>query len=385
MAHPHLTLVPAVKVKHSAVTAVRRAFFQARPVDVERVWEADELGAILLGEDERAPIELTRRARSRSTRSRFAPPVWRQPRRHFEALLSTATPFDTLPASLIAELGQVAQWVSVAPGGSLFAEGDRLEHTFVVAQGRFDVRRREAAELGNAGSGSALGLCSALGAEGATATVTSRLGGSALRLPNALVADLAMSDPDFRAELVRLGDLRRFCHLLSASPFADLCGAAGRAGIAAMFRRRYLSIGEALVREGEVVNGFALVEAGRLALWMRAGAGLGERPMALAGPGQALGVVSSLRGQPCLGSLRAIEPTELSVLDHDALRTLLLWNPSLRGLPALLASRGQLVSGSFFSATGALPAAKPGWLELQAPTANQFLQAPRERRVTRAA
>jgi CRP-like cAMP-binding protein len=365
---PAASEVPAEDFQRTG-TAVRTARLGSRPADAERIWEPDELGAVLLGEHERAPIELTRRARSRFARSRIARPVWRLPRRHFEALLASASPFDTLSESLIADLGQVAEWVAVGPGGSLFNEGDRLEHTFVVAQGRFDVQRGDAASLGNAGPGSAFGLCSALGAERATATVTSRLGGSALRLPTALVADLAMCQADFRDELVRLGELRRFCHLLSVSPFADLCGSAGRAGIAAMFRRRYLSIGEALVREGEVVNGFVLVEAGRLALWMRAGAGRGERPVALAGPGQTLGIVSALRGKPCAASLRAIERTEVSLLDHDAFRTLLLWNPSLQGLPAMLAARGQLVSGAFFGASGALPAVRPGWLELQSPRA----------------
>jgi CRP-like cAMP-binding protein len=136
-----------------------------------------------------------------------------------------------------------------------------------------------------------------------------------------------------------------------------------------MFRRRYLSVGEAVVREGEVVNGLALVEAGRLALWLRAGAGQGERPMALAGPGEALGVLSSLRGKPCAGSLRAIERTEVWLLDHDAFRSALLWNPSLQGLPALLASRGQLVSGAFFGARGILPSIRPAWLDQQAPSA----------------
>ncbi len=374
MTRQHLTLVPTEnaapteKIKR-AVTAVRRALLWGRPADPERVWEAEELGAVLLGENAGAPIELTRRARARGAKARIARPVWRLPRRHFEALLATSTPFDTLPEALIAELGQVAEWVSVAPGGTLFSEGELLEHTFVVAQGRFEVQRRGVASLGDAGPGSALGLCSALGAECATAKVTSRLGGSVLRLPTALIADLAMCEPGFRAELVRLGDLRRLCHLLAASPFADLCGPVGRAGIAALFRRRYLSIGEPVVREGEVVNGLAVVEAGRLALWMRAGAGRGERPMALAGPGQALGVISSMRGKPCAGSLRAIERTEISLLDHDAFRTLLLWNPSLQGLPALLAARGQLVSGAFFSARGAVRSLQPAWLDLQAPAA----------------
>jgi CRP-like cAMP-binding protein len=374
MTRQHLTLVPATptapeRKMTSAAGAVRRALLWARPADADRIFEADELGAVLLGDSERAPIELTLRARSRSARTRVARPVWRLPRRHFEALLSTAAPFDVLPEALIAELGQVGEWVSVVPGGTLFSQGELLEHTFVVAQGRFEVQRRGAPSLGDAGPGSALGLCSALGAECATAKVTSRLGGSALRFPNALIADLAMCEPAFRAELVRLADLRRLCHLLSASPFADLCGPAGRAGIAAMFRRRYLSVGEAVVREGEVVNGLALVEAGRLALWLRAGAGQGERPMALAGPGEALGVLSSLRGKPCAGSLRAIERTEVWLLDHDAFRSALLWNPSLQGLPALLASRGQLVSGAFFGARGIQPSIRPAWLDQQAPSA----------------
>ena len=226
MTRQHLTLVPttpaapAGRVKR-AVTAVRRAMPWARPVDAERIWEADELGVMLLGDNEKAPIELTRRARSRSAGARIARPVWRLPRRHFEALLSTSAPFDALPQALIAELGQVAEWVSVAPGGTLFSEGELLEHAFVVAQGRFDVERRGAATLGEAGPGSALGLCSALGAEGATAKVTSRLGGSALRLPTALIADLAMCELEFRSELVRLAELRRVCHLLAASPLAD--------------------------------------------------------------------------------------------------------------------------------------------------------------------
>ncbi|HUB06519.1 MAG TPA: cyclic nucleotide-binding domain-containing protein [Myxococcales bacterium] len=356
----HLRLIKNDTVTRE-ISAVRRALVGERPADPERIWEADELGAVLL--DAAAGPASSARARVRLPRPRLAPPAWRLHRRRFEALLAETTPFDALSDALRAELAQVASWVPVPAGGTLFRASEPLEHVHVVAQGRFDISRKEIS-LGQAGPGSAFGLSSALGAPGAAATVTTRLGGSALRLPFAVIEDAALCEPAFRSTLVALGEIRRLACFLAGTVFADLCGPAGRSGIAALFTRKRLERGEPLVREGEVRNGFALVESGRLGLWMRAGAGAGERLLGLANPGQALGLVASLRGRPCSGSLRALEPTRLSMLDHDAFRTLLLWNPSLQGLPALLASRGQLAAGSFFGATGALPALRPTWLGL---------------------
>ncbi len=355
----HLRLVKSDTVGRT-ITAVRRALVTERPADAERIWEADELGAVLL-DGAAAPSPSAGRARLRPPRTRLAPPAWRLHRRRFDAILAESSPFEALSPALRGELAQVAAWISVPAGGALFRAGDPLEHVHVVAQGRFDVAR-DGMDMGRAGPGSAFGLLGALGGQGAAATVTSPLGGSALRLPLAVVADAALCEPSFRTELLALGEIRRLACFLAGTAFADLCGAAGRAGVAGLFQRRRLLAGEALVREGEVQNGFALVESGRLGLWMRAGAGAGERLLGVAAPGQALGSLASLRGRPCPASLRALEPTELSVLDHDAFRTLLLWNPSLRGLPALLASRGQLAAGSFFGASGALPAAQPAWL-----------------------
>ncbi|MHB8420849.1 MAG: cyclic nucleotide-binding domain-containing protein [Myxococcales bacterium] len=369
----HLRLVKN-ETATRAVTAVRRAILSQSsafglrdegPVDPERIWEADELGAVLL-EGAEATCSDGARARARGGKARIAPPAWRLHRRRFEALLGETAPFDTLSPALLGELAQLASWISVPAGQALLREGEPIEHVYAVTQGRFDVARG-GMSLGRSGPGSAFGLLSALGAAGATATVTAPLGASVMRLPLAVIADAALAEPAFRSGLLTLGELRRLCCFLAGTVFTDLCGPAGRAGIAGLFTRRQLARGEPLVREGEVQNGLALVETGRLGLWMRAGAGGGERLLGLATPGQALGTVASLRSRPCAGTLRALEPTELSLLDHDAFRTLLLWNPSLQGLPALLASRGQLAAGAFFGVTGALPAARPSWLDLARP------------------
>ena len=372
MSHAPSHLVPAASVRR-AITAVRRALLPPERADADRIFEVDELGVLCL--DERpspkpALSGLSRRARSRLARPRAAPPAWRLHRRRFEALLAATAPFDVLSAEAITDLAALAVWVAVPAGGRLFTSGERLEDAFVVAQGRFDLSRgvrqadafngTGAVSLGVARPGSALGLAAAAGGLGALATATTPLGGSALRIPLAPLVDVALCEPSFLARLVELADLRRRAHLLAASAFAELCGAEGRAGMASLFQRRWLAAGEPLALPGQVLNALALVESGRLALGLRAGAGL-ERQVAVAGPGQAIGSLAALRSRPCQGLLRAVEPTEVSVLDHEGFRALLAWNPSLVGLPALLAARGELVAGSFFALTDGAAVGRAAW------------------------
>ncbi|MHB1846914.1 MAG: cyclic nucleotide-binding domain-containing protein [Deltaproteobacteria bacterium] len=354
-------LVPAALVRR-AITATRRALVPAGegPLGPGRIFDADEIGAILLG-DGGVPAELPgvpRRARLRAGEARLAPPAWRLHRRRFAHLLQDAAPFDALSPALRDELSQLARWRAVAPGSRLFAQGEPLDRAYVVAQGRIDLSA--GGTLGIARPGSALGLVSALGAKAAQATAISPTGASLLEIPFALIAEAALCEPAFRERLLALGGVRQRARLLAGSAFAEVVGPEGRASIAALFEPRTLRRGEPLVQAGEVQNGMVLVEEGRLAVTARAGAG-SERPIALAGPGELLGTVAALRGRPCAGGLRALEDSRVSLVDRAAFDLLIDWSPSLAGLPAILAARGELLLGSFFALRGEA-IAPPAWL-----------------------
>ncbi len=354
-------LVPASSPRR-AVTATRRAFVSpaAETLDPEQVYDADEVGAVLV-EDGRA-IALDagpRRARLRGATVRAAPPAWRLHRRRFSGLLADAAPFDALSDRLRDEIAQLARWRSIAPGGRLFSEGQKLDRAFVVAQGRVDLWA--AGTLGVARPGSALGIVSALGGSGAAANAVSPTGASLLEIPFALLAEAALCEPSFRDRLLRLGRLRERSRLLSASGFAELLGPESRSALAALFEPRLLGRGEPVLLPGEVQNGIVVVEEGSVGLVLRAGAGP-ARPVAVAGPGEALGTIAALRGRPCSAGLRALEESRVSLLDRAAFDLLVDWSPSLAGLPAVLAARGELIAGSFFAMRGSAPAV-PAWLD----------------------
>ena len=88
-----------------------------------------------------------------------------------------------------------------------------------------------------------------------------------------------------------------------------------------------------------------------------------ERVQRSFGRGQGLGCVAALQGRTALGAVRAVEVTEVSLLDAEGFLGLEELHPSIAGLPALLHARGELMAGSFFAVEGARSAGEVGWRE----------------------
>jgi small-conductance mechanosensitive channel/CRP-like cAMP-binding protein len=98
--------------------------------------------------------------------------------------------------------------------------------------------------------------------------------------------------------------------------------------------------GAAVVRQGDEGDSLFLVASGQVEVSVRASGGSVERTLAALGPGDYFGEMSLLTGAPRSATIRAIEETSLVVLRKEALRPLLVADPTvLERLSKTLARR----------------------------------------------
>jgi small-conductance mechanosensitive channel/CRP-like cAMP-binding protein len=96
----------------------------------------------------------------------------------------------------------------------------------------------------------------------------------------------------------------------------------------------------AVVRQGDEGDSLFLVGSGRVEVSVRAPGGGAERTLATLGPGDYFGEMSLLTGAPRSATIRAVEETSLVILQKEALRPLLLADPTvLERLSKTLARR----------------------------------------------
>ncbi len=96
----------------------------------------------------------------------------------------------------------------------------------------------------------------------------------------------------------------------------------------------------AVVRQGDEGDSLFLVASGRVEVSVRAPGGGAERTLATLGPGDYFGEMSLLTGAPRSATIRAVEETGLVILRKEALRPLLVADPTvLERLSKTLARR----------------------------------------------
>jgi CRP-like cAMP-binding protein len=84
-----------------------------------------------------------------------------------------------------------------------------------------------------------------------------------------------------------------------------------------------------VVRQGDEGDSLFVVAEGRVEVSVHAPGGGPERSLATLGPGDYFGEMSLLTGAPRSATIRAVEETRLVVLRKDALRPLLVADPTV--------------------------------------------------------
>jgi len=109
-------------------------------------------------------------------------------------------------------------------------------------------------------------------------------------------------------------------------------------------RLRSFRAGEVLARVGQVADGLTIILAGKVEI-SRHHKLTDHEPMAIPGPGQFIGELAQLAGQPALIDARALEPGEALIIPPEQLRALLIAEVELgeRIMRALILRRVSLL------------------------------------------
>ena len=248
--------------------------------------------------------------------------------------------FAGLDAALLADLGFEER--AVAAGEHLVRQGDRAEGLFVVLAGRLEVVLDEHAdlELDALGPGSIVGEIALMvgGTRSATVRATeptrvlalSRERFDAARTRHPGIAE-ALAGP-LQARLRRIAAARHLQEVLGALDAATLREVEREA------QWRHLASGEVLFRKGDAADGAYLVVAvGRLRVVMEEAGE--ERVIDEVGPGQWVGEMALLTGQPRSATVYAVRDTELLWLSDAVFHRLIVKDPR-----ALLETSRRLVA-----------------------------------------
>jgi CBS domain-containing protein len=125
------------------------------------------------------------------------------------AFFSRHHPFDLLPAPDLATLAETAEEQTLAPGGALFAIGDRLTRIHVVESGEVDLLSPEGDLVARAAGGEILGAKTLLRDGTASLRAVSDAGARLIAIPEAVFRDLLARHPRFDAFFDRLRDTAR--------------------------------------------------------------------------------------------------------------------------------------------------------------------------------
>src|SRR5262249_7674874 len=154
------------------------------------------------------------------------------------------------------------------------------------------------------------------------------------------VSDLLMRDATKVADEARATEVGRITALLTGVEFLEALTTEQLQRLASESRIVPFPVGGTVVRQGDEGDSLFLVAEGRVEVSVRA-TGVGpEQTLATLGPGDYFGEMSLLTGAPRSATIRAVEETRLVALRKEALRPLLVADPTvLERLSKTLARR----------------------------------------------
>jgi small-conductance mechanosensitive channel/CRP-like cAMP-binding protein len=154
------------------------------------------------------------------------------------------------------------------------------------------------------------------------------------------VTDMLWHDASKEASAARAGEVARMAGLLAGVEFLEALTSDQLQRLASESRIVPFPGGGTVVRQGDEGDSLFLVAEGGVEVSVRPPGGGAERTLATLGPADYFGEMSLLTGAPRSATIRAVTETRLVVLRKEALRPLLVADPTvLEGLSKTLARR----------------------------------------------
>lgn len=243
------------------------------------------------------------------------------------------TPLDDIPllreldANELASVASTMRRHELEEGQALFEEGDAGESLYFVTRGLLEVLAG-GSKLGLISPGQCLGEISFLTKEPRTATVRALEPSELLELSSTSMRSAVAHHPRLQSVLFELYRDRALVNVLSISPLFKVLPSKDRARLAPRFKLVELAAGQEAFREGESGGALYLIKDGLVEV--RATLHGESHRLAMLSKHQFFGEVSFLTGVPRTASVRAVEPTELLVIEEPELRELLRHHPVLK-------------------------------------------------------
>lgn len=223
--------------------------------------------------------------------------------------------------------------VCVPPGGALLEQGAEGDAVFVVLYGRGDVVRRsrsgEETILRRVLPGGVVGEIALVTRAPRVASVRTEDGLLALKLPRAVVEELADLEPGLAEEIIGFCRERMLANLVEASPLLRRIDGGTRAEVLASFDRVVAPAGTVLVRQGEESPGLFVIVVGGAEVVREDGSGGDGIRLAQLGPADVFGEMSLLLRRPAGAGVRALCDTALLRLPRERFMPVVEAHPGL--------------------------------------------------------
>lgn len=221
--------------------------------------------------------------------------------------------------------------LTLAPGETLFAEGDPGSSLLFVASGELLVTAKgdtgEPVLLGLLGPGDVAGEISFLSGVPRTATIAARRPSDLLELDRNAITPLVKKHRHVADALSRLFAERVLDGVLARSRLFGVLPRPDRDALARRLKPATARPGDVVIREGEADAGLFLVKRGALRVTVRRGSR--EVALALLTPHEIFGDLASVRSGPRTATVTAVTDTDLLRLSAPDLLALLANRPAL--------------------------------------------------------
>lgn len=231
-------------------------------------------------------------------------------------LARVAAPYQTLCQSLLDEAGREAEKITLKAGEVLCRQGEAADSLYFLIAGRLRaaVAGAEGGEIQTAeiAPGEPVGELGVLVGTPRSATVDAREDSELLVLPRAAFERVAERRPEAVRDLADVARKRiHRDHLARILP--DLLGPIDADMLRTIEDHAtwvHADSGQVLVREGDPTDGVYVVVSGRLRAFTQDADG-NEHPLSEIAPGESIGEIGVILGEPRTASVRAIRDSEL--------------------------------------------------------------------------
>ena len=240
-----------------------------------------------------------------------------------DLLARVAAPYRTLCQALLDEAGGEAERITLGAGEVLCRQGEAADSLYFLLAGRLRaaVAGAEGGEIQTSeiAPGGPVGEMGVLVGAPRSATVNALEDSELLVLPRAAFERVAEKRPETIRDLADVIRQRvRRDHLARILP--DLLGPLDADMLRTIEDHAtwvHVRSGEILVREGDQTDGVYVVVSGRLRAFTQDADG-NERPLSEIAPGESIGEIGVVSGEPRTASVRAIRDSELVKLSVAA-------------------------------------------------------------------